>query len=527
MNNSKISSINKRSYTISNATIIEEKNWLGFKTRHLVINTQDRIRCKPSNTLASRIFGRLDDKEWVKIYIEGNKIPYLVNINEIVKKNLTNKENPPPKEKAIDYIQQITTRPAIDKTLKLMQTKVNESILGSAIGKIEKEIKATKDNDYIKKHLDEVTPALEKLNIPKDQQEKIISKITNFLQNDNKKAKYFLEKDKKDKEDKYSITAIKEGNNFKFFIHLGTLKEKSFSHIRGGEYKEVEAIGGEKKVKLISKLFDEAIPFAKLKRLNEINEKDSRKEIRKAKEEKVKNNKREIYIYNILEGQEGIAEQYICSLNNENALLLHRYDGNLSQIMNLNYTTKLKLLRDIAIGLRNMHENGVLHLDVKPRNLLFKLKDPKKELSDENIEKAVLCDLSYALLQSEIKKKKSLLKLEQGTPPYLPAECCPKKAQNKEERKAIRNNLKKIYGFKDKHPNSYGESIDVYGFGRSMFEILFGGLPISKTDPKIPSKSINGEEVDEELKKLLLKLLSFDPSERPKMSEVVDFLNRY
>lgn len=167
----------------------------------------------------------------------------------------------------------------------------------------------------------------------------------------------------------------------------------------------------------------------------------------------------------------------------------------------------LPIFRQVCIGLQYAHENGVLHRDVKPSNVIL------RENGKEPVAK--ICDFGIAKLQSDdqsISHQGAAI----GSPPYISPE-------------GVRNG---------DHVDARSE---VYSMGCLIFETLTGKLPFSGDTvvsmmmarletpaPRLGDKSL--KEFPEELEELVSVSLSIKPEDRYQsmleMGEAIVYLER-
>lgn len=167
----------------------------------------------------------------------------------------------------------------------------------------------------------------------------------------------------------------------------------------------------------------------------------------------------------------------------------------------------LPIFRQVCIGLQYAHENGVLHRDVKPSNVIL------RESGKEPIAK--ICDFGIAKLQSDdqsISHQGAAI----GSPPYISPE-------------GVRSG------------EDVDERSDVYSMGCLIFETLTGKVPFSgdtavslmmarleKPAPQLGDKSL--KEFPEEVEQLVAISLSLKPEDRYQsmfeMAEAITYLER-
>lgn len=85
--------------------------------------------------------------------------------------------------------------------------------------------------------------------------------------------------------------------------------------------------------------------------------------------------------------------------------VLKKYPKELSEL------TKLKILRDVACGITFLHENNIIHRDVKTDNCLVRTVNP------ESSQMAVIADFGISKLVHKFGEKESTKGL--GTPVYM------------------------------------------------------------------------------------------------------------
>ncbi|KAI4162614.1 MAG: hypothetical protein LQ342_003845 [Letrouitia transgressa] len=206
----------------------------------------------------------------------------------------------------------------------------------------------------------------------------------------------------------------------------------------------------------------------------------------------------------------------------------------------LTVSQALDVFRDTVLGLEYLHYQGIIHRDIKPANLLWtashrvKISDfgvsylgkPIREDEDEENPDATVPDEAIELAKTV------------GTPAFYAPELCDPKIFNSEN--------------KAERPPLTGQ-IDVWALGVTLYCMIFGRLPffdnnefsmyekIAAEEVFIPRKRLKGvedspkhpmngnkrfddiveyEDVDDELRDLLKRLLHKDPSKRITIKEV-------
>lgn len=141
----------------------------------------------------------------------------------------------------------------------------------------------------------------------------------------------------------------------------------------------------------------------------------------------------------------------------------------------------LEIFRQLAVGLYDIHKHRVVHLDIKPENILFK--NGVAKIGDMGIAKVVVGGyvrssyMSPAYAAPEVKKGRATL------------------------------------------------ASDIYSLGCVMYEILTGINPnvFVESGHEIPHPSAYNREVPRWLGDFLLKMLSLNPAERPTAGDLITF----
>lgn len=151
--------------------------------------------------------------------------------------------------------------------------------------------------------------------------------------------------------------------------------------------------------------------------------------------------------------------------------------------------TILNWIAQVVLGVMLMHSKNILHRDLKSQNL-FLTSDGTVKIGDFGISK-------------ELPTLSSLAKTSCGTPYFMPPEVC--------------------------KGEPYGEKIDIWAIGCILYELVFLKKPFeSKTLSGVFDKIINKplessyEEVDSDIKILLMAMLDKDPSRRPSIWELAN-----
>lgn len=150
-------------------------------------------------------------------------------------------------------------------------------------------------------------------------------------------------------------------------------------------------------------------------------------------------------------------------------------------------STVLKIVKQVAKGLRYAHSNNIIHRDVKPDNMLM-----------EEGRTVLISDFGVAQLMDDVQKQNRTENMLVGTPHFMAPE-------------QWRNEL-------------LDHRVDLYGLGVSMFTMLTGRYPFSgnslpefkkqhlRTSPPDPWKYRTG--ISDETISLMNKLMARDRDER-------------
>ncbi|CAG8753973.1 6841_t:CDS:2, partial [Funneliformis caledonium] len=151
---------------------------------------------------------------------------------------------------------------------------------------------------------------------------------------------------------------------------------------------------------------------------------------------------------------------------------------------------KMRLyFREMVLGFEYLHENGIVHRDIKPDNLL---------LSKDGVLKIVDFGVSEIFIKGNDKLKKSA-----GSPAFMAPELCVAH-----------------------HDEISGQAADIWSMGVTLYCLAFGQLPFRKENILDMYESIKHDEfeipegTDPDLADLLKKILEKDPNKRITMLEI-------
>jgi serine/threonine protein kinase/tetratricopeptide (TPR) repeat protein len=168
----------------------------------------------------------------------------------------------------------------------------------------------------------------------------------------------------------------------------------------------------------------------------------------------------------------------------------------LRQLSRVEATRAIPILRQVAKALGAAHDKGIVHLDVKPDNVML-LEVGKRS------DAVKVVDFGIAGLMHQTAEEEEIA----GTPEYI----APERASG----------------------HGYDHRSDVYALGVMAYEMLCGTVPfhgknhvatltMQVKDPPLPlRRQSGGKDVPEELADLVMRMLSKDPAARPQsMAEV-------
>lgn len=161
----------------------------------------------------------------------------------------------------------------------------------------------------------------------------------------------------------------------------------------------------------------------------------------------------------------------------------------------------IPIARELALGLKYIHEAGVLHRDMKSNNVLI--------LEDGRVQ---LCDFGVSGTLEPQKSKRTTIV---GTPFWMAPEL---------QREWI----------KDADPHSlakpreilYGSEVDIWAYGCTVYEMACGFPPHHRSAPfDLPNAGVpvlEGDRYSDELKDFVSFLLRPDPQDRPTPDDILE-----
>ncbi len=185
-------------------------------------------------------------------------------------------------------------------------------------------------------------------------------------------------------------------------------------------------------------------------------------------------------------------------------------DGDLADFCRqhpLGLKTKIDILCQIAKGMEFLHENRIIHKDLKPQNVLvknFEAKELQAKITDFG--------LSYPVLEDESDDE---IELEfGGTRSYMSPEM-------------IRIELQREMQMQ------MDNKIDVWAFGVVTYKLITGEHPFKHLEDTLTFNAKQHIEqyfeqtLNQDFKELLIKILDQDPSERPSMKAIRQTLTAF
>ncbi|KAJ5835485.1 hypothetical protein N7447_001511 [Penicillium robsamsonii] len=153
----------------------------------------------------------------------------------------------------------------------------------------------------------------------------------------------------------------------------------------------------------------------------------------------------------------------------------------------------IPIARELAVGLRAIHEAGVIHRDVKAANIL---------IHEEG--RLEICDFGVAgVLQSQRDKRSTWI----GTPHWMPPEMFATRGE----------------------AHLYGSEIDVWAYGCTLFEFANGNPPNAGLRERMQigrqlnrkTPQLDSDQYSQGLKDLIAYALDSNPDTRPTMADIL------
>lgn len=161
----------------------------------------------------------------------------------------------------------------------------------------------------------------------------------------------------------------------------------------------------------------------------------------------------------------------------------------------------IPIARELATGLKYIHEAGVLHRDLKSNNVLI--------LEDGRVQ---LCDFGVSNTLEPEKSKRSTIV---GTPYWMAPELQREWVKDANPRSLL-------------EPNeiTYGNEVDIWAYGCTVYEMASGFPPhhkITQWDlPTAGAPTLEGDRFSQELKDFLAFVLQPDAHDRPTPDQILE-----
>ncbi|KAI1075728.1 kinase-like protein [Whalleya microplaca] len=150
----------------------------------------------------------------------------------------------------------------------------------------------------------------------------------------------------------------------------------------------------------------------------------------------------------------------------------------------------IPILREVAVAIRWVHKEGIIHRDIKCANVLI-----------TEVGAVQLCDFGVAgMMETKLDKRSTFI----GTPHWMAPELFDQNSQ-------------------------YGTEVDIWAFGSMVYEIASGLPPNVRANVGLPQLGdylrehlprLVGDQYTEQLKNLVAFCLEEDPSKRPTIEQV-------
>ncbi|KAF2682803.1 cell division control protein 15 [Lentithecium fluviatile CBS 122367] len=161
----------------------------------------------------------------------------------------------------------------------------------------------------------------------------------------------------------------------------------------------------------------------------------------------------------------------------------------------------IPIARELALGLKYVHEAGVIHRDLKCNNILI--------LEDGRVQ---LCDFGVSgILEPAVNKRSTIV----GTPNWMAPEL--QKEWVKDANPSSRITPDKIL---------YASEVDIWAYGCTIYEMATGFPPFHRVLPfDLPNSGVpilEGERHSQELKDFVAFVFQTNPRDRPTADEILE-----
>lgn len=161
----------------------------------------------------------------------------------------------------------------------------------------------------------------------------------------------------------------------------------------------------------------------------------------------------------------------------------------------------IPIARELALGLKYVHEAGVLHRDLKTNNVLI--------LEDGRVQ---LCDFGVSGTLEPQKSKRSTIV---GTPAWMAPELQQEWVKDADPRNPLQP--KEI---------QYGNEIDIWAYGCTIHEMASGFPPHHRINqlelPNAGAPELEGDRFSQDLKDFLAFIFQPDPADRPTPDQILE-----
>ncbi|KAF2026020.1 hypothetical protein EK21DRAFT_75024 [Setomelanomma holmii] len=161
----------------------------------------------------------------------------------------------------------------------------------------------------------------------------------------------------------------------------------------------------------------------------------------------------------------------------------------------------IPIARELALGLKYVHEAGVLHRDLKTNNVLI--------LEDGRVQ---LCDFGVSGTLEPQKSKRSTIV---GTPAWMAPELQQEWVKDADPRNPLQP--KEI---------QYGNEIDIWAYGCTIHEMASGFPPHHRINqlelPNAGAPVLEGDRYSQDLKDFLAFVFQPDPKDRPTPDQILE-----